>query len=1018
METKYRIFIENNGGNRVKVAENTGPNTYKLVWMFGLDGKDEPVVLHHFYSPTQFLIMDWHGDLRACDAEKKEIIFRKDFKADLDCRARISRDGTKLYVSHSTGYKNTTLTVLSLDDLSTAAEHPLPKPIDLEYVRERGDGKLLYYYLDWTWGEETGSDRRKVWTHGYQVVDPATGANQNHVLPGAPTDNFETKPPVLDIQRNLGVFQDWDGLEVSTGPGGEPRFTEKLTLFDLDSFTVLRKIPVREYQTSHLTCFEQSDEETAAALIKGPGTEEYDEAVKEVMENLNSVRYTANEDALWLCWRAGVVRKVSLDGSWRSPLLAAAGVPGYRGDMGPFGFRTFHTYLKSVHDDHLVLQEHGRPMVLSLVGIDLNSDEEFIPVTLSELPEDQKINIITPRGFARQMEEMGKAVIKVDDLTKAESVLEALDRIGELTEDIGSIRDGWKLIFLVRDKKGKKRHDDKFFREAVKVEGALGKIRRIIENFASYPGAEGLYIDEEAAALCYAAHFAGLADPGSIDTALRYLSVIDFEHDVYCQENLIPGLIEKYGDTKYGPRLRIGIAMTDAVDAADTYLFEEYLNSSSPFRKWFDKGGSREIPGIVDEMLALGLMTRSIFEYAPAGLERLQAAFEGEEAEAAEKAVLQGLDPDLLGWNYLKHVENPEAGHDLAGNDLSGYDEPHLRLLAFAGLANMLLFRILEDDEHVAVLEVEHPRVKKLLPDPVVFRKVGGLMHRVEGEEFLRLPGLMQFGGMEFFIDYLTSTKISPEDAELFRRESWNMDPADVILNLPGIGKDRLEDILFFMQPPFHSTKREHWSDWLIRMKFDSTLEPLTRGMLKQLADFALKLAKLTKKLDFLNENEVEDFREAVKSALHQKSGEPETPPDFSGFIRINMDGSAGEPAGSPPESDSPRKAEDPTIFKPVEKEIPLPETPDPDDYLKYDITGRKICFTGKAPVSRSELTELLTSRGSTVQKSVGKTTDLLLCSEEDTGSSKAVSARELGIPIIIYTEIIDFDTYNRTKEN
>jgi hypothetical protein len=48
----------------------------------------------------------------------------------------------------------------------------------------------------------------------------------------------------------------------------------------------------------------------------------------------------------------------------------------------------------------------------------------------------------------------------------------------------------------------------------------------------------------------------------------------------------------------------------------------------------------------------------------------------------------------------------------------------------------------------------------------------------------------------------------------------------------------------------------------------------------------------------------------------------------------------------------------------------------------------------------------------------VGKTTDLLLSSEEDTGSSKAVSARELGIPIIIYTEIIDFDTYNRTKEN
>ncbi|MFP4442638.1 MAG: hypothetical protein ACLFST_05910 [Spirochaetia bacterium] len=893
METKYRIFIENSGGNRIKVAKNTGPNTYELVWMFGLDGKDEPVVLHKFYSPSKFLIMDWHGDLRACDVETKETIFRRDFKADLDCRARISRDGTKLYVSHSTGYRNTTLTVLSLDDFSTEAEHPLPKPIDLEYVRERGDGKLLYYYLDWSWGEDTGSDKRKVWTHGYQVVDPETGANRNFVLPDAPKDNFEVKPPVLDIGRNLGAVQDWGSVEVSTGADGEPRFTENLVLFDLTDFTVLRKIPVREYLTSHLTCFEKSDEKTAAALMKEPGTDEYDEAVKELMENLNSTRFLQNEDALWLCWRSGVVRKVSLDGSRRSPLLAAAEVSGYRSDMGPFGLRMFHTYLKSVQDDHLVLQEHGKPMVLSLEGIDLNSDEEYIPVTLTDVPENEKINFVTPRGFTRQMEEMGKAVIKVDDLSQTESVLEALDRITVLTEDIGSIRDGWKLIFLVRDKKGKKWHDEKFFREAAKAEGALEKIRRVIGNFASYSGAEGLYIDEETTALCYAAHFAALTDPEGIDIALKYLSVIDFEHDVYCQETLIPALVEKYGDTKYGPRLRIGIAMTDAMEAADMYLFDEFLNPSSVFRKWFEAGGYREIPAIVDEMLSLGLMTRSIFEYAPDGLERLQAAFEGEEAEAAEKAAVHGLDPDLLGWNYLKHAENPEAGRDLAGNDMSEYDEPHLRVLVFAGLANMLCFRILEDDVHVAVLGVENPRVKKLLPDPVVFSKIGGLMHRVEGEEFLRLPGLMQFGGTEFFIDYLTSTKMSPEDVELFRRESWNMNPADLILNLPQIYRDQPEDILFFMQPPFHSTKREHWSDWLIRMKVDSVLERLTRGMLNQLSDFALKLAKLTKKLDFLREQEVEDLRYTIDFVLRQKSGEPETPPRFDGFIRINMDGTA-----------------------------------------------------------------------------------------------------------------------------
>ncbi|MFP4362505.1 MAG: hypothetical protein ACLFR1_01415 [Spirochaetia bacterium] len=102
------------------------------------------------------------------------------------------------------------------------------------------------------------------------------------------------------------------------------------------------------------------------------------------------------------------------------------------------------------------------------------------------------------------------------------------------------LRDGWKLIFLVKGKKGRKWYDEKFFTEAVKLEAAREKIKKVIENFAAYLDAEGLYIHEEATALCYAAHHLALSDPAYIDTALRYFSVIDFEHDVYCQSELNP----------------------------------------------------------------------------------------------------------------------------------------------------------------------------------------------------------------------------------------------------------------------------------------------------------------------------------------------------------------------------------------------------------------------------------------------------------------------------------------------
>ncbi|MFW5777493.1 MAG: hypothetical protein ACOCZB_09440, partial [Spirochaetota bacterium] len=547
-------------------------------------------------------------------------------------------------------------------------------------------------------------------------------------------------------------------------------------------------------------------------------------------------------------------------------------------------------HLDAVAGGHLVLSEHDDPLMISLAGVDLDSPEELIPVTVQPIPQDQRITIVTPPGFATQIEEMGKVVVRVSNLSESASILEALDRMVELTQDIDALRDGWKLLFLVRDTKGRKWPDEKFFAEAVRVHGAGERIRRIIDNFVAYPDADQLYIHTEATALCYAVNALALSDDQWIDTALSYLAVMDFEHDVYCRETLIPNLIATYGETASGPRVRIGVAMTDDYEAAELYLFNEFRNPDSSFRKWFDAGGAAEIPRIVEELSVLGLRERRLFDGGAEEIEELQSAVEGELATAVSAG---GLDPDLLGWNYLKHAENPDAGTDLAGNDMSGYEEAYLRLLAFAGIANMLTFDILPDDVHVAIRGVEDPRVTALLPDPIDFSKIGGLMHRVENESFLRLPGLMMVGGMEFVIDYLTSTRIAPEDVEAMRRESWGMDPADLVLNLPVMFADRLEEVLFFLQPPFHSTSRSAWSAWLTRMQSQAALEGLTAGMLQQLLSFAIKLSRLQSKVDFLVEYEVEEFLQAVRAAVKKSADSPRTPPAFEGFVRIDADGKA-----------------------------------------------------------------------------------------------------------------------------
>ncbi|MFP4362504.1 MAG: hypothetical protein ACLFR1_01410 [Spirochaetia bacterium] len=160
--------------------------------------------------------------------------------------------------------------------------------------------------------------------------------------------------------------------------------------------------------------------------------------------------------------------------------------------------------------------------------------------------------------------------------------------------------------------------------------------------------------------------------------------------------------------------------MTDDYDGAQCYLLDEFLDTSSAFRKWFDNSGAEQVSRIVRQMYSLGLKDRFLFDRGVSGLEPLQAAWEG--MPVGESTTPATAEPSGSG--------------------------------------------ITPDDEHVQVRGVQDPRVKKLLPNPAVFSNIGGLMHRVEGEEFLRLPGLLNFGALDYTIEYLTSGKLSPEEVE------------------------------------------------------------------------------------------------------------------------------------------------------------------------------------------------------------------------------------------------------------
>lgn len=75
-------------------------------------------------------------------------------------------------------------------------------------------------------------------------------------------------------------------------------------------------------------------------------------------------------------------------------------------------------------------------------------------------------------------------------------------------------------------------------------------------------------------------------------------------------------------------------------------------------------------------------------------------------------------------------------------------------------------------------------------------------------------------------------------------------------------------------------------------------------------------------------------------------------------------------------------------------------------DSPKQDLAGKTFVITGSLELyaNRNELKKEIESRGGKVSGSVSKKTSYLI-SNEDSGSSKSLKAKELGVPVITETE-------------
>jgi hypothetical protein len=266
-------------------------------------------------------------------------------------------------------------------------------------------------------------------------------------------------------------------------------------------------------------------------LLKDPDDDNYQDAFGSFIRKLTNLYIDRDSASLWIAFSGGVYRKIDLKNGTRSPVYHIAN------EM--FENQNFHGRLTKTEENEFLIEEHRDRYRVDFPMGDEYNETDIIPVELQKIKE----NITLSENLEQAREDFGFIIIKINDTDNEKDLSEALDTIVKLTENIGEIKKGDTLKFKIKSK-SKTLEEEEFFQRAVLLHGGEKNIKRILKNFSSFADSGLLYYDMETVSFGYAAFHLLIHNYKNIKTIVEYLSAIDFEHDVYCREKIIPELVK------------------------------------------------------------------------------------------------------------------------------------------------------------------------------------------------------------------------------------------------------------------------------------------------------------------------------------------------------------------------------------------------------------------------------------------------------------------------------------------
>jgi len=370
---------------------------------------------------------------------------------------------------------------------------------------------------------------------GFIVIDLDSRKYRLFHLTPSPSGLYTPPPVAFSSRLNLGIRPSYNPIEIVT-KNGNRSYLAKVCLFDLDTGTKVRTITAREFSKQDM--FEDDDPTIALSCFDMPPySEDYQDVRDEFLERFEAFRFCHTEDAFWVSFQHGLIRKIALNGDLLSPLIAHPGDnKSYSHD--PLYRTSFDTPLNLSEDDRFL--SFGLPHVTFCPDkiVDIRLDQLFIISESQLLFQNLRLGVVEETTFSWN-------IIQIESLTEIDSIKKALLQVLEISANIENFHDGPFLRFKF-SLENQIISEKQFFKVAIQKHQLKQLVNEIIVNYIKF--GKTLWYDSSTPAFFYALYPLVTSEEQFINLMVPYMSLMTAPKvETIPLGDLIDEIIKKYG---------------------------------------------------------------------------------------------------------------------------------------------------------------------------------------------------------------------------------------------------------------------------------------------------------------------------------------------------------------------------------------------------------------------------------------------------------------------------------------